>query len=129
MLEEPARLPVEMVPSPDAHLVGLLQLQTRRDSMLDGLGLVEEDLDLVGDGDTPALPAGAVPARLLEIPTLTRAGNDMAAKRHPLKADVVEEDAVVRVPSDIVGGRNILVGDVAVTALAAPLPVAGVTSL
>ena len=97
--------------------------------MLDGLRLVEEDLDLVGDGATSALPAGAVPARLLEISTLTGAGNDVATKRHSLKADVVEEEAGVGVPGGVVRGRNILVGDVVVTALAASLPVAGVTGL
>lgn len=97
--------------------------------MLDGLSLVEEDLDLVGDGGTPTLPAGAVPARLLEVPTLTGAGNDVATKRHPLEADMVEEEGGVRVPGGIVVGSNILVRDVVVAALAAPLPVTGVTSL
>ena len=109
--------------------MGLLDLQTRGDPVLDGLSLVEEDLDLVGDGGTTTPPAGAVPARLLEVPTLTGAGNDVATKRHPLKADVVEEEGGVRVPGDIVVGSNILVRDVVVTMLAAPLPVTGVTSL
>jgi hypothetical protein len=97
--------------------------------VLDGLGPVEEDLDLVGDGGTPTFPAGTIPARLLEVPTLTGTGNDVATKRHPLKANVVKEDGLVRIPGGIVVGGNILVRDVVVTVLAAPLPVTGVTSL